>query len=278
MGQASSTRRAPRARPATATSPRSATSCGRAASSRTCRWPWRRSRTAWPATSTRWCWRSTRARRSRSASRSRSATALSIEAERDALVARLRAFTPLVRGTSAGARRALHPRRRCVPPHLLEPAAQPGAVRDLQRDGRAGADAPRARRGADLDPRGVRRPQGADRTRCAAATPTRPAPPSPSTPTASATALATFLADDRRRPLTRPPTSRSRRSAQPARRLSIRVLDMRCTCVAYYARRPKRRTHLVEQEPRPMSELCEAGHRRRRPVPDLARRDARRTS
>ena len=59
------------------------------------------------------------------------------------------------------AHRALHSRRRRLPSHLLELAAQPAAVRHLQRDGRTGAHAPRARGCADLDSRDLRRPQGA---------------------------------------------------------------------------------------------------------------------
>src|SRR5262245_8763318 len=65
------------------------------------------------------------------------------------------------------------------------------------------------------------------------------------------------------------------RGAPPAHepRAAHHTLDMRCTCVAYYAR--------VKQKPptphrsRDHVELCEVGDRRRRPVPRLARRNPR---
>src|SRR6185436_8465979 len=51
----------------------------------------------------------------------------------------------LVSPHDAAARLALHSRVRRVPPHLLQPAPQPGAVRGLQLDGSAGTAAAGAR-------------------------------------------------------------------------------------------------------------------------------------
>ena len=162
----------------------------------------------------------------------------------------------------AGARRALYPRRRRVPPHLPEPAAQPAAVRHLQRDGRARAHAPRARRGADLDPRGLRRPQGADE--CAARRQRR--------------------RHERRDHGAREPRPHGPRglpgrvdqAPEPAGRLA-RFSGGRLTCAA----RALHTTHMPKRTPPTTSgatnhvQLCEVGDRRRRPVPRLAGRDPR---
>ena len=85
----------------TAMSPRSATSCGRAASSKTCRSAVAKEQDSL-AGDVDALVMALDARAALEIGITQSlGNALSIEAERDALVARLRAFTPLVRGTSA---------------------------------------------------------------------------------------------------------------------------------------------------------------------------------
>ena len=207
---------------ARATQARKAT-CARPRSSRTCRSPWPRSKTASRATWTRSC----------SALDARAAleigitqslgTALSVETERDALVARLRAFTPLVRGTSAA--HVLRYIRADDAFHrvFLSSAPQSAPVRYLQRDGPARADAPRARRGARSRSARCSTTTRGSRTRCAPAMPTPRAWRSPSTRTASAR-------------LWRPGWPRLTRPNRPDFALVHPALDLRCMCVAYYAR------------------------------------------
>ena len=193
-------------------------------------------------------------------------SALSIEAERDALVARLRAFTPLVRGTSAAhvarylrADDAFHriflSLLRNQPlfdiynamdvPELMRRVlvVAPISIRELFDDHKALTNALRA---GSADDTSAAITEHANRVR---------------------TALASFLAESDRSP------------EEPAGRASPflrRTLDMRCTCVAYYAR--------AKTSPPTTSgatndvQLCEVGDRRRRPVPRLACRDARELS